>query len=178
MAAGATLVYLGAQLMAKKWQMIKEALPGLSFGQLAQLVGACMLAWAGLTVFISSLIEKSRLMHFPLQQASMLFGVANFVTWFKMVQVDSILWHIRDSAHTQACRTGTLLCASKTLLQAGAPWNEARFGQLIKICASSSLMTGNALGLGWQHIKLPGEKRWSMLALISAAALANPTASA
>jgi len=116
MAAGATLVYLGAQMMAKKWKLLEEALPGLSFPQLAQL-------------------------------ASVLFGIANFTAWFKMVQ-------------------------------AGAPWADARYGQLIKICASSSLMTGNALGLGWQKVKIPGDQGLSMLGLVAAASLAMPASTA
>merc|ERR1711924_358562 len=52
MAAGATLIYLGGQLILKREGILKEMLPGLTAGQLAQLA-SCFFGVANYAKFIA-----------------------------------------------------------------------------------------------------------------------------
>lgn len=115
-AAGSTLVYLGAQMLMLRGKMLEKPLPGLTLPQLGQL-------------------------------ASVLFGTANFAKFFSMVQ-------------------------------AGAPWDDAFIGQCCKITASSCLASGNALILGWQKTVVPGESVANLATVMAVAALVAKTASA
>lgn len=60
------------------------------------------------------------------------------------------------------------------LIQAGGPADTVWTGQVMKVTASSLLLTGNGLGLGWQGAQLPAEQVLNAAAAVSTAALMVP----
>lgn len=77
------------------------------------------------------------------QLASALFGLANFVRFFQLLQADAVL-------------------------------DEVKFGQFLKILASSTLLTGNALILNWQAVQIPGAAVFNIIAAVAMAAIMSP----
>jgi len=60
------------------------------------------------------------------------------------------------------------------LLQGDAVLDEVMFGQILKVFASSCLLTGNALILNWQAIQIPGAAAFNVAAAAAIAAILAP----